>query len=82
MGHDWSDEDNLLVIDAYYRGATSKAEKEALALRIGVTPLSIDDKIKNIRYLDTREGVFSHTSRKIIPVWEQYCRTHNIHRWH
>jgi hypothetical protein len=78
MPHIWSREDNLLAIEAYYSNA-SNSELEDLAIRIGVSKGSMNYKIKNILYLDTSgQRGYSHTSQKLIHVWEEYLQLHNI----
>jgi Zn-dependent peptidase ImmA (M78 family) len=78
MRHNWTYQDNLLAIEAYYNNLNEE-ELRTLAIRIGVSKESLNFKLKNIEYLDTNgKSGFAHTSEKIKPVWEEYRRTNNI----
>lgn len=78
MRHIWTESDELLAIEAYYRKATGE-ELIAIANRIGVRKQTLRVKLQNIEYLDTNgESGLPKTGQQIIPIWEEYCRTHNI----
>ena len=72
--HNWTMEDNRLVIDAYYRNL-SDLELDELSQRIGTTLKSIKMKIKNVEYLDTNgESGLAHADNLLREVFDEYRR--------